>query len=183
MRWYLKPRPIWVFIFPLQWHNTEQQFPIRQPNISVSWTNVVEIGTLRERERSTHAAGLRRRDIFTRTSFLPLFFSRVQGTKRTNQEQRLYTQRSVKTRLSIVRVVWMRVNGMLVWTWVTDYSVCLCECVLCACLNRVRFSKCRKSAWDESSTKVFYWLLRSMKQRLNKHWFGPKTLSRNCVRG
>ena len=31
--------------------------------------------------------------------------------------------------LSIVRVVWMCVNGVLVWTWVTDYSVCLCECV------------------------------------------------------
>ena len=43
--------------------------------------------------------------LFPCTSFLPLFFRRVQGTKRTNQEQRLYTQRSVKTRLSIVRVV------------------------------------------------------------------------------
>ena len=50
------------------------------------------------------------------TSFLLLFFKRVQGTKRTNQEQRLYTQRSVKTRLSIVRVVWMCMNGVLVWT-------------------------------------------------------------------
>ena len=79
-----------------------------------------------KRERSTHAAGLRRRDIlFPWTSFLPLFFRRVQGTKRTNQEQRSYTQRSTKTRLSIVRVVWMCVNGVLVWTWVTDYSVSL----------------------------------------------------------
>ena len=34
----------------------------------------------------------------------------------------------------------MCVNGVLVWTWVTDYSVCLCECVLCACLNSVRFA-------------------------------------------
>ena len=93
-----------------------------------------------KRERNTHAAGLRRMDIFLWTSFLPLFIRHVQGTKRTNQEQRLYTQRSVKTRLSIVRVVWMCVNGMLVWTWVTDYSVCLCECVLCACLNSVRFA-------------------------------------------
>ena len=33
--------------------------------------------------------------------------------------------------LVIVRVVWMCVNGVLVWTWVTDYSVSLCECVLC----------------------------------------------------
>ena len=94
-----------------------------------------------KRERNTHAAG----DIFTFfifswTSFLPLFIRRVQGTKRTNQEQRLYTQRSVKTRLSIVRGVCMHVNGVLVWTWVTDYSVCLCECVLCACLNSVRFA-------------------------------------------
>ena len=80
-------------------------------------------------------------DIFSWTSFLPLFFRRVQGTKRTNQEQRLYTQRSVKTRLSIVRVVWMCVNGMLVWTWVTDYSVCLCECVLCAVWKYVHSSE------------------------------------------
>ena len=58
----------------------------------------------RLRERNTHAAGLRRMDIFLWTSFLPLFIRQVQGTKRTNQEQRLYTQRSVKTRLSIVRV-------------------------------------------------------------------------------
>ena len=29
----------------------------------------------------------------------------------------------------------MCVKGVLVWTWVTDYSVSLCECVLCACLK------------------------------------------------
>ena len=37
----------------------------------------------RERERETHAASLRRRDILTWTSFLPLFFRGVQGTKIT----------------------------------------------------------------------------------------------------
>ena len=94
----------------------------------------------RERETHTQQVTYLRFFIFWWTSFLPLFIRRVQGTKRTNQEQRLYTQRSVKTRSSIVRVVWMCVNGVLVWTWVTDYSVCLCECVLCACLNSVRFA-------------------------------------------
>ena len=51
-----------------------------------------------------------------------------------------YTQWNVKSRLSIVRVVWLCVNCVLVWTCVTDCSVYLCECVLCACLNTVRFA-------------------------------------------
>ena len=42
------------------------------------------------------------------------------------------------------------VNGMLVWTWVTDYSVCLCECVLCACLNN---NKIRKN-WSNVPPKL-----------------------------
>ena len=41
---------------------------------------------------------------------------------------------------SIARVVLMCVNEVLVWTWVTNYAVCLCGCVLCASLNSVRFA-------------------------------------------
>ena len=77
---------------------------------------------LRERETHTQQV-LDEWTYFRELVFFPFFIRRVQGTKRTNQEQRLYTQRSVKTRLSIVRVVWMCVNGMLVWTWATDYII------------------------------------------------------------
>ena len=94
---------VWIF--------REMQF-----NIFPGQTIFIEIGKLREREREKHTRSRSQTsDIFTWTSFLPRFFRRVQGTKRTNQEQRLYTQRRVKTRLSIVTVVWMCVNGVLVW--------------------------------------------------------------------
>ena len=119
-----------------------------------------------KRERSTHAtcrSQTKGHILFPWTSFLPLFFRRVEGTKR-NQEQRLYTQWSVKTRWSIVRVVWMCVNGVLVWTWVTDYSVSLCECVLCACLNSVRlatndfcFHKTGFKTWMYIASRMFRW--------------------------
>ena len=67
-------------------------------------------------------------------------------------------------RLSIVRVVWMCVSGVLVWTWVTDYSVSLCECVLCACLNSVRYAtndfclhKTGFRTWVYIASRMFKW--------------------------
>ena len=110
------------------------------------------------------------RNISAKTATLDrmwLYFRRVQGTKRTNQEQRLYTQRSVKTRLSTVQsCVNMCVNGALVWTWVTDYSVslCTCECMLCAFLNSVRFAtndfclhKTGFKIWMYVASRKFKW--------------------------
>ena len=90
-----------------------------------------------KRERSTHAAGLRQRDIFCfrELVFFP-FSSDVYRGQKEQTKNNEYTKQSVKTRLSTVRVVWMACLCEHGWQ-TTQYA---CANVCCVRLNIVRYA-------------------------------------------
>ena len=60
--------------------------------------------------------------------------------------------------LSIVRVVWMCVNGVLVWTWVTDYSVSMRVWTVWD-LQQTTFAYTRQvlKTWMYIASRMFKW--------------------------